>query len=719
MGTTDKSLERIFNQLIAGNVGLAIAETETYLAAWPNPQTQQKLLDLKADYLLMEDHWRQGTNDPQREELYQRLLQRLYVLAANISIYKHMNGSSYLQTLYKGVRQEGKRWSIATIKGEMENFVSEVAMLSLEPENKRKEKSKEIYKQHQQEMNALFNYVLTTHIWTENVGEGMQEMLLSPTIDSNDQQLLVSAITLSLMNRFDIVKFRTLTNVYAQALDEYVKQRALVGWTLAIDDDWIRVYPEMQDIINTLLQDAKVVDELTELQMQLIYTTDVRNDTKKIREEIMPDLMKSNSFKLTNEGLVETENDPLEDILHPDAAEERMEKMEESMKRMLDMQKQGSDIFYSGFAQMKRSPFFYDMSNWFVPFYMQHPDIAEHVDKLEGFHLLEIAMLRGPFCNSDKYSFLIAFQQMLHQLPENIVQMMKRGEVSPSGMEEVPKEERTNPAYIRRSYLMDMYRFFMLFPNNKSLYNPYVPQNKEEQFAGLFITSELFLHTPMDERKPSLVKLLKKRKLERAFEQLMMSIPREMHDVNYYLWKGDFERALELDPENERALAGHARNRFKAKDYEGALEAYEHLLLNYPEKRNYMLNKAVCQVSMEDYEEAQKVLYQLNYEHPEDMNVAHVLAWSLTSDGKMEQAEGLYQQLMAQENPNPADFLNYGYSLWLQGRIDKAAEQLRKYAKAEMEQGASAELPLDEAWLQMRGIKETDIRMMKALVMMG
>lgn len=63
------------------------------------------------------------------------------------------------------------------------------------------------------------------------------------------------------MNRFDIVKFRTLTNVYAQALDEYVKQRALVGWTLAIDDDWIRVYPEMQDIINTLLQDAKAVDE--------------------------------------------------------------------------------------------------------------------------------------------------------------------------------------------------------------------------------------------------------------------------------------------------------------------------------------------------------------------------------------------------------------------------------------------------------------------------
>jgi hypothetical protein len=165
---------------------------------------------------------------------------------------------------------------------------------------------------------------------------------------------------------------------------------------------------------------------------------------------------------------------------------------------------------------------------------------------------------------------------MLHQLPENIVQMMKRGEVSPSGMEEVPKEERTNPAYIRRSYLMDMYRFFMLFPNNKCIYNPYVHVNKEQQFAGLFITSALFLHTPMDERKPSMVKLLKKRKLDKAFEQLMMSIPREMRDVNYYLWKGDFERALELDPENERALAGHARNRFKVKDY----DAYSSFFVN-------------------------------------------------------------------------------------------------------------------------------------------
>lgn len=719
MGTTDTSLKLIFIQLINGNVGMAIAETETYLSAWPNPQTQEKLNDLKVEYRLMEEHWIQGTEDPMRADLYQRLLQRLYVLVANISIHKHMNGSSYLQTIYKGVRQEGRKWSMTSIKAEMENFVSEVALLSLEPEHKQQEKSKAIYQKHQQEMNALFNYVLTSHMWTDSVGQGMEEMLLSPTVDTNDQQLLVSAITLSVMNRFDIVKFRTLTNVYVQSLDEHVKQRALVGWVLAIDDDWKKVYPEMKAIVNRLLEDEKVVDELTELQVQLIYTTDVQNDASTMRNEIMPDLLANNPVKFTNEGLVEVEDDPMDDVLHPDAAEQRMEKLEETMKRMMDMQNQGADIYFDGFSKMKRFPFFYDIGNWFVPFYIQHPDIAQYVEQLDGVDWMKIIVEGvGTFCNSDKYSFLIVFQQMMNRLPESLVQMIKRGESAIAMMNEKSKEEQSKPAFIRRNYLMDLYRFFMLFPNNRALYNPYNLQ-QDEQMDMVFIYSDLFMNTPMDKHKPAIVKMLKKRRMNKSLELLMQSFPEEMRDQNYYLWMEDYERALEIDPENERALAGHARNRFKAKDYEEALQTYEHLLLNYPEKKSYMLNKAVCQVNMEDYEEAQKVLYQLNYEHPEDMSVAHVLAWSLTCDGKLEQAENLYRQLIAQEAPVPSDFLNYGYSLWLQGRINEAAEQLRKYAKLVAGKETPAPLQLDDRWLKIRGISETEVYMMKTLVAMG
>ena len=94
----------------------------------------------------------------------------------------------------------------------------------------------------------------------------------------------------------------------------------------------------------------------------------------------------------------------------------------------------------------------------------------------------------------------------------------------------------------------------------------------------------------------------------------MMSIPPEMHDVNYYLWKGDFERALELDPENERALAGYARALYSNEEYEKSLEVYEKLLKIQPEKKSYLLYKAVCQIELHQYEEAEKMLFKLNYE---------------------------------------------------------------------------------------------------------
>ena len=97
----------------------------------------------------------------------------------------------------------------------------------------------------------------------------------------------------------------------------------------------------------------------------------------------------------------------MEDILHPGASEERMEKLEATYRRMMDMQKQGADIYFGGFSQMKRFPFFYDISNWLVPFYIQHPDIQQYVSRMEGNRFLQHIMANNMFCNNDKYSFVI------------------------------------------------------------------------------------------------------------------------------------------------------------------------------------------------------------------------------------------------------------------------------------------------------------------------
>ena len=287
-------------------------ELDTYLMAWPNPQSREKLDTLKSEYDLMADYWMQGATDPDRDAQYLKLLQRLYVLMANIAIHRHLSATSFLQQLHRNARQSGRPMNLETIRQEMESFVSDVAMLELEPEHTRKEKSRALYKAHQQQMNQLFNFLLTSNIWTEGTGRQMEELLVSPTIDANDQQLLVSAVMLSLMNRFDIVKFRTLVGVYRRSTEEYVRQRALVGWVLGLDEDMLIIYPEQRALVEELLKSKRACAELTELQIQMIYTMEAQKDTNTMQQEIMPDIMKNQNFRITKNGVEEVE-EPVED----------------------------------------------------------------------------------------------------------------------------------------------------------------------------------------------------------------------------------------------------------------------------------------------------------------------------------------------------------------------------------------------------------------------
>ena len=284
MTGTNMQLQQVAEQLYTGNVGKAIAEMETYLAAYPQQQTTEKLKGIKTEYQLMEDYWRKGVVDPQLTQLYQHLLQRLYVLFGNVASYYHTLSHPTLSGIYSRVRLEHQDWSLKMIRKEMEDFVSSVAMLEFEAEQAREEKKELLYRNHQLQMNALFNYILTSRMWSDGVGHDFEEMLISPTIDGNDQQLLVSAVTLSLLNQFDMAKFRTLVNVYRRSQEEAVRQRALVGWVLAMDDNVDNIYPEQAEIVAQLLKSEKACEELTELQMQLIYCLNAEKDTKTIQK---------------------------------------------------------------------------------------------------------------------------------------------------------------------------------------------------------------------------------------------------------------------------------------------------------------------------------------------------------------------------------------------------------------------------------------------------
>jgi tetratricopeptide (TPR) repeat protein len=362
---------------------------------------------------------------------------------------------------------------------------------------------------------------------------------------------------------------------------------------------------------------------------------------------------------------------------------------------------------------MKRFPFFYDISNWFVPFYLQHPDIRNFVNRMQGNKFMEKMMKTGPFCNSDKYSFIIAFQQVIDRIPESMRKMLEQGEAT---MGEIPADELATPAFIRRAYLMDLYRFYRLFPSRNEFENPF---NTSAMNLGAceFFSLWLFKGSPLEPYKDQIVRLLKRKKMEEPAMRLLDSYSDDHRSLQYYIWYGQYHEALKLDPHNEKALRGKARELFDLGIFDEAMDAYDDLLLLYPDHPNYLLNKAVCLGNLSRYDEALAILYKMNYEHEDDLTVRRVLAWTLVGSGKEEQASRMYSQLLDGVQPEGDDLLNYGLCQWLMGDIVGAAGLFKQYADSM----AGGDAPFDAAQtffhqevelLHRHGISDVEIRLM-------
>ena len=114
----------------------------------------------------------------------------------------------------------------------LENYVTDVALLGLENEETRRTKARVVYRRHNEAMQALFARIMISPQWNDNDAAFMEDILLSPVVDTVDARLIVSAVMLAAMNCFDPRKFSVMMNVYLKSHDEHLRQRALVGWVL-------------------------------------------------------------------------------------------------------------------------------------------------------------------------------------------------------------------------------------------------------------------------------------------------------------------------------------------------------------------------------------------------------------------------------------------------------------------------------------------------------
>ena len=689
--------------------------------------------EVKNEYRLMQDAMMRGLRDDKLDEVYADIMRKVY--GAGLDVFIEEKVKQYSSFAYARASAQQTEAHPDAVRTVLEAYVQDMAMMAFEPENTRKAKMEKLTADHYAYMKQLFNALLVAPMWNDRRAADFADLLLSPTIDRDDALLLVSAVMLATMNVNDPYKWDMLAEVYVRATDKVLKMRALVGWVLSLpfNPRGPRLFPFVQERIKAMLADKNTLKQLLDMQMQMLFCCNADADNEEIQRNIMPTLIKNTNLQMTRLGIVEKEDDPMKDIMDPNAAERDMEEMERKYRKMMDMQKQGSDIYFGGFSKMKTFPFFHDLCNWFAPFNAAHPALGAARERLAGSTFLNKLMENGPFCDSDKYSFALAIAQIMDRMPDNVKEMLNSDATfGPT----VSKEEQENPAYICRSYLQSLYRFFRLYRSKRDFLNPFILDELEDNDGNaLFFSYKLLACPEMEENAAALCGFLLKRKMMQELRTMALYYkssqnPRLVRFLALVpMTDGKWQEAYDLfasvpeDQHTEESLRGMAHCCMSLKRFGEAVDIYRRLLAMHPDNFSYQLNLAVCLMSSDAaascgdasssscgdaasscgdaasscgdaasslgdkveaqpnkvVEEGTKLLYKLDYEHPDNVNVRRVLAWCMMLQGNFAKAIDIYTRLLSQPDAVSADRLNAAYAHWLSRDVARAVALLREY----------------------------------------
>ena len=290
---------------------------------------------------------------------------------------------------------------------------------------------------------------------------------------------LVSAMTLGLIEYYDENRLLKLLDIYFGADEECVSLRALTGFMLAMHKYRERNHGKaLLEKIDLLSLNSNWDADKDMVFEQLIRTVDTDSITKKMKEDLVPGLMKIKPFldginadmEIDAEALLE-DNPEWEKIMQESGLKDRIMELSE-------LQEQGSDVFMGTFSSLKNFPFFNNIENWFVPFTTARSEFDTPL--YEQMRPLLEAVAQAPvLCDSDKYSMALAISGISEAQRSMIADRMT---AESAQMAEIQKSdlgaEQKNRKDIVNKYIQDLYRFYNLFNRAAEMPNPFeVPFN--------------------------------------------------------------------------------------------------------------------------------------------------------------------------------------------------------------------------------------------------
>ena len=285
----------------------ALVQLESQLWQAPDWELKNQLEQLQTSYQYMLEYMRQGAEDPERWNLHKKLIADTWEIADRSRI---LMLDAISSKYYHEVRRTPKSATLATYDLTKITEILECFNEILSTENQASKDTEEQLKRHEETLKYLFLQTWTNTGWTSKEEEAAQGMLLSEQISMEDLCVFTSSVMLSLMECFDTRKIIWLLDAYKYP-QTHVSQRALVSLLiiLHIYKERIGLYPGLQEKIASMSELTAFRKDVAQIYRQMLLCQETEKIDKKMREEIIPEMIKNTSAYMRSMRFGTEEND--------------------------------------------------------------------------------------------------------------------------------------------------------------------------------------------------------------------------------------------------------------------------------------------------------------------------------------------------------------------------------------------------------------------------
>lgn len=532
----------------------------------------------------------------------------------------------------------------------------------------------------------IFNKVWTAYPLTVEDIHAIDAAFKSAALPQHFKHLLLSALLLGAIDFYENSRLGLMLSICQQS-DESLSLKALCAVVIVMSLNPKRITDtKLLNQIETLREMPGWHKNLAMVYLQLIRTCDTERVSRKMQDELLPEMMKlrpdiRSKFNLDSSSI---------DLNSIDENVEWQEMLENSglvdkMKELNELQQDGSDVFMSTFSHLKSYPFFSAVSNWFLPFHLEHSEVIDAVgqDSVLG----QLIQASPHLCNSDKYSFVLSLKSVPESQRSMMVSQLDAQNINIAELQNasITADEKRRENIVNK-YIQDLYRFFRLNRYHDDFVDP---------FASLLQLMDCKALREDLREKSTLLSLadfyFKYRYFSQAYDMLVLLADVAEPSESVYLRlgyikqkQGNIEAAIKyyqqaelLDARNPVILR-HLGTCFRlAGDDSRALEYYQRLELIRPEDISVLLNIGHCYLALGDIHEALHYYYKAEFQDEQSLRPLRPVAWCLLLNRDLEQAESYYHRII-DKDPTPGDYLNLGHVYYAQNNLTKAVESYKQ-----------------------------------------